>query len=717
MPASSKPSAGAAPQSRDRGILLLESYDALAAALGSALRKFATEHKIDIAASLADAEKFAAQHAPELFVVDVDPPWPGITDFVATMREKNPAARALVIGAAISDEIAAERKLSGALQFIAKPFELPELGAAVQALLGPWRESESTGRRGNLGELNAIDLLLLHHAAEANVIVDLSAGPNFAGEIHIAGGQVSHAATANLTGLEALREILSWSGARVSERKGLVGHHREVLRGWITLVVELLPSPEPVAVAPAVERESARPELAEREPTKRKKVVIIDDTEMLLVFVEDALTLAAPELQITTAATSSDGLKKIQEIVPDLVLIDYSLPDLNGDEVCRRLLEDERTATITVVMMSAHGAEMAAAAKRLPNIVATIEKPFFSKQLVDLVQRALSAPRKQVPPLRTAEATAQTAKAAEQSAARDGGSYNAPQATDAIRESRIAPAARKPVITPPPKQEVSSVARPPSRSFGAPSKTTAKETQSVLPPLAERTPLRQSSGQAPRGVPAIKPPPPPILQPPKVAPKPPLPAPQVRVPAAVTETVLSLYLEVVSLQVTPQFEMRSIRARPAAGALSLRLASGAAHAGVARETGFQLGATELEANGRISVMRVVPDSKPFQPAQVRTAFQIGSVAVVPGATRQRVQLTTAGSTPMMLQIIARLELAGVKLSPTFQVGELVLKWRSNVVRVTLDPKAPEESGAMFEMSAVQLDNAGRIVELLLNPVR
>jgi DNA-binding response OmpR family regulator len=693
VPASSKPSAGAASQSRERGILLLESYDALAAALGSALKKFAPEHKIDIAASLADAEKLAAKNPPELFVIDADPPWPGITDFVATMREKNPTARGLVIGAAIPDEIAAERKLSGALQFIAKPFELSAFGAAVQALLGPWRESESNRRRGNLGELNAIDLLLLHHAAEANVIVDLSAGPNFAGEIHLAGGQVSHAATANLTGLQALREILSWSDARVSERKGLVGHHREVLRGWISLVVELLHSREPVAVAPPAARDFV-------EPTKRKKVVIIDDTEMLLVFVEDALMLAAPELQITTAATSSDGLKKIQEIVPDLVLIDYSLPDFNGDEVCRRLLQNERTAAIPVLMMSAHGPAMAAAAKRLPNIVATIEKPFFSKQLVDLVQRALSAPKR-----------------AREPAARDAGTSNAPQATDAIRESRIAPAAAKAVITPPPKQDASSVAhRATSTETQAASPKvplrTADTTAATAPPRRPVAPLPQRAMQ--RTVPTIKPPPPPILQPPRVAPKP----AEVRLPpTAATETVLSLYLEVVSLQVTPQFEMRSIRARPAPGAVALRLASGAANLGVARESGFQLGATQLDVNGHISLMRLVPNSKPFQPAQIRTAFQIGSVAVVPGATHQRVQLTTAGTTPMMLQIVARPEVAGVKLSPAFQVGELVLKWRTNAVRVTLDPKAPGESGALFETSAVQLDSAGRIVELLLNPVK
>jgi DNA-binding response OmpR family regulator len=690
-------------------VLLLESYDALAAAIGSALKKFAPEHKIDIAGSLAHAEKLAAQNAPELFVIDADPPWPGITDFLERMREKNPTARALIIGGKIPDEIAAARKLSGALQFIDKPFELPVFGAAVQALLGSWRETDSTSPHGNLGGLNPIDFLLLHHAAEANMIVDLSAGPNFAGEIHIAAGQLSHAATANLTGLEALREILSWSNARISERKTTAGLHGGVLRDWAGVVLEVVGSHQPAKPPVAGPEKGAPPKPRVK---TGKKIVVIDDTEMLLVFVEDALTLADPEFRIATADTGGEGLKKIEQVMPDLVLIDYSLPDLNGDKVCRRLLEDERTATIPVLMMSGHGPEMMAAAKRLPNVVAAIEKPFFSKQLVDLVQRTLAAPP------RTPAVT-----------------------TDAIRESRIARAAPTPVITPPPKQDAPGVA----------GRATAAEMRTRVAP-AERTAVRPTSVQAPRVVPTaappvqttaptkpttssapasvahratatekqrsaspIRPPPPPILQPPKVAP--PKPS-EIRLPpAAATETVLSLFLEVASLQVTAQFEMRSIRARPAPGAVALRMATGAGHAAIAREAGFQLGATELDVNGRISLMRLVPNSKPFQPAQIRTAFQIGSVAVVPGATRQRVQLTTAGSTPMMLQIIARPEIAGVKLSPTFQVAELVLKWRTNMVRVTLDPKGPEESGALFELSAVQLDNAGRVIEVLLNPVK
>jgi DNA-binding response OmpR family regulator len=683
-----------AAQSRQRGILLLESYDALAAAIGSALKKFAPEHKIDIAPSLADAEKLAAQNPPELFVIDVDPSWPGITDFLETMRENNPTARALVIGGKIPDEIAAERKLSGALQFVAKPFELPEFGAAVQALLGPWSESESTGPRENLAGLNPIDLLLVHHAAEANVIVDLSAGPGFSGEIHIATGQVSHAATANLTGLDALREILSWPDARMSERKIMSGLHREVLRRWVEVVLEAVRS-KPPAKPPVAEPEKAAP------PKPRaktgKKIVVIDDTEMLLVFVEDALTLADPELQITTAHTGLDGLKKVQEIVPDLVLIDYSLPDLNGDKVCRRLLEDERTAGIPVLMMSAHGAEMIAAAKRLPNIVTAIEKPFFSKQLVDLVQRTLAAPKRARSASRSEPAT-----------------VPAPPVQRVAPTKATTPAA-KPLPGPvPPRVSLSSLREATARQEAADTTAPAAHRAAPAQPTAPSVAHKATATGTPRRAPTIKPPPPPMLQQPKVLPKP----AEVRLPpAAATQTILSMYLEVVSMQVTPQFEMRSIRARPAAGAVALRSPTGAAQPGVARETGFQLGATELDTSGRISVMRLVPSSKPFQPAQIRTAFQIGSVAVVPGATRQRVQLTTAGTTPMMLQVIARPEVAGVKLSPTFQVGELVLKWRTNAVRVTLDPKAPEESGATFELSAVQLDNARRIVELLLNPVK
>jgi hypothetical protein len=69
-----------------------------------------------------------------------------------------------------------------------------------------------------------------------------------------------------------------------------------------------------------------------------------------------------------------------------------------------------------------------------------------------------------------------------------------------------------------------------------------------------------------------------------------------------------------------------------------------------------------------------------------------------------------------MQLLARLELSRVALSGTFQVEHLVLKWRSSLVRITLDSKAPEQSGALFN-AAVKLDTLGQISELLLNATR
>jgi hypothetical protein len=74
---------------------------------------------------------------------------------------------------------------------------------------------------------------------------------------------------------------------------------------------------------------------------------------------------------------------------------------------------------------------------------------------------------------------------------------------------------------------------------------------------------------------------------------------------------------------------------------------------------------------------------------------------------------------MTLQLLAHLELAGVELSPTFQISQLVLKNRGRPLRVTLDsqPGAQEENGTECEALSVRLDHSAHIAELLLNPVR
>ncbi len=624
-------------------VLLLEEYDALAVAIASALTKFAPQHKVLVARSVGDAEKLATKSDPELFVIDVDPPWPGLTEFLDKMRPAHPEARVLVIGSAIPPEIAAERGSFGALQFIAKPFELAAFGAAVQALLGPWREAESASSRGNLGALDQIDVILLHCAARASVILESRANDKRSGTIHLTEGNVSHAETDSLNGIEGLREILGWSDARITEAKATLCTKSTIHRNWVTGFVEALrhvKEKQSPKISPA-DTVSAK----KMQPKTGKKIVVIDDTEMLLIFVEDVLTRADPELQIATALTGADGIKEIERVLPDLVLLDYSLPDIDGDEVCQRLLQNERKAHIPVLMMSGHVAEMNATAQRFENVVATIEKPFLSEALVQLVQKTLAGgPRK--PRVIPTSATSPVAEPL-------------PPRKRAQRLAEERPAA----------PETTPVAPPPALAVFEPPHVTA----------AIRPTFRAVAGEA-------------------------------------NDAVLGLLLEVVSMQLTPHLRMGAIRARPVSFSVSLHLSS-AVRGGVARDMGFQLGATDLDQNGRISILRLSPTAKPFQPAQTRSAFEIGGVAVVSNEARGQVQFAPAGTTPMTMQLVAHVQLEAVELSPTFQVSQLVLKWRTNAVSVTLNSRTAEQTDAAFEVASVKLDGSSRIAEILLSPSR
>jgi len=190
------------------------------------------------------------------------------------------------------------------------------------------------------------------------------------------------------------------------------------------------------------------------------------------------------------------------------------------------------------------------------------------------------------------------------------------------------------------------------------------------------------------------------------------------IPIGASDVVLGLFLDVVSVQLTPELRMGSIRARPSSREVSLHIASAAMRAALP-ETGFQLGTIGLDEKGRIATMRLIPTRQPFKAAQTRNALEIGGITVVPMDSTKRVQLTPTADCRMTMHLLAQLELAGVELSSTFQISQLVLKTRNNTVRVTLNPQSSgqESSGTKCETLAVHLDHSAQITELLLNPIR
>lgn len=96
-----------------------------------------------------------------------------------------------------------------------------------------------------------------------------------------------------------------------------------------------------------------------------------------------------PAITLLGADAGISGIALAQERRPHLVLLDFHLPDINGDEVLTRLLGDSRTAEIPVVILS--GDATTAQIARLLALGARryVTKPFDVRTLLESVDDLL----------------------------------------------------------------------------------------------------------------------------------------------------------------------------------------------------------------------------------------------------------------------------------------------------------------------------------------
>jgi CheY-like chemotaxis protein len=83
-----------------------------------------------------------------------------------------------------------------------------------------------------------------------------------------------------------------------------------------------------------------------------KKILVVEDNEMN----RDMLCrrLARKGFSVLIAADGVQGLNVARDEAPDVILMDLSLPRINGWEACRRLKADQSTSSIPVIALTAH---------------------------------------------------------------------------------------------------------------------------------------------------------------------------------------------------------------------------------------------------------------------------------------------------------------------------------------------------------------------------
>ncbi|MEJ2307646.1 MAG: response regulator [candidate division WOR-3 bacterium] len=84
---------------------------------------------------------------------------------------------------------------------------------------------------------------------------------------------------------------------------------------------------------------------------KESCIIYIDDNQDMIQLIERILSNEG--YKIITENNPSEGIKRIKEEKPDLVLLDINMPSLDGYQVCSILQEDNDTSLIPVVFLTA----------------------------------------------------------------------------------------------------------------------------------------------------------------------------------------------------------------------------------------------------------------------------------------------------------------------------------------------------------------------------
>lgn len=86
---------------------------------------------------------------------------------------------------------------------------------------------------------------------------------------------------------------------------------------------------------------------------EKKKVLVADDEEDISLLVKS--TLESEEFIVDMVGDGKTAIQRIQENVPDLLILDVSMPKMDGYEVCRRLKKDVTLSHLPIIMLTAKG--------------------------------------------------------------------------------------------------------------------------------------------------------------------------------------------------------------------------------------------------------------------------------------------------------------------------------------------------------------------------
>jgi len=119
-----------------------------------------------------------------------------------------------------------------------------------------------------------------------------------------------------------------------------------------------------------------------------KRILVLDDDLAILDVLKEILEYSGYD--VNTLSRGDAVSEKIQEYHPDLILLDVMLAEQDGREICRHIKQQQDTANIPVILISAtHDLSKSLDQKGAPDDF--VAKPFDIYHLLDKIEYQLTA--------------------------------------------------------------------------------------------------------------------------------------------------------------------------------------------------------------------------------------------------------------------------------------------------------------------------------------
>ena len=125
-----------------------------------------------------------------------------------------------------------------------------------------------------------------------------------------------------------------------------------------------------------------------RSAGETKILVIEDDTELAEIV---GTFLSTAGYKVVVESQAQVGIKRAKTFNPHLILLDFSMPGMDGYDVCAELKGDARTANIPVVFLAGKDTHVDDSRSFQSGISLWVKKPFSCERLLDIIRIVLLA--------------------------------------------------------------------------------------------------------------------------------------------------------------------------------------------------------------------------------------------------------------------------------------------------------------------------------------